>query len=80
VRVLLAVHVTPSNEQERAQVKQLAEEVQAVTLKSVEVAFVDEDYIGPQTRADAKTANIELIVVKRPEAKRVLCYCPGTGW
>src|SRR5512134_3034916 len=36
--LLLALHVTPANEQERAQVKELAEQVQAATGDSVEVA------------------------------------------
>ena len=43
---LLALHVTPANEQERAQVKTLAEDVQRVTDHSVEVAFVDQGYTG----------------------------------
>lgn len=48
---LLALHVTPVNAQERAQVEQLAAAVQEVTGESVEVAFVDEGYTG------AKAAN-----------------------
>ncbi len=39
--LLLALVVTPANEQERAQVEKLASEVQAVTGESVELAFVD---------------------------------------
>lgn len=38
---LLALYVTPANEQERAQVGQLAQQVQQVTGDSVKVAFVD---------------------------------------
>ena len=38
----LAVHVTPVNKQERAQVKELAEAVQEGTHNSVKVAFVDQ--------------------------------------
>ena len=41
--LLLAAHVTPANEQERAQVKELAEAVQEVTQQSVQVAFVDQE-------------------------------------
>lgn len=74
--LLLAAHVTPANEQERAQVKQLAEEVQEVTQHSVEVAFVDEGYTGPQAAQEAKTAGIELIVVKLPEAKKGFVLLP----
>jgi len=50
---LLALHVTPANEQERAQVKQLSEEVQEATGNSVEVAFVDQGYTGEQPEEDA---------------------------
>ena|SRR5688500_9487573 len=42
--LLLAAHVTPANEQERAQVKELAKAVQEGTHNSVEVAFVDQGY------------------------------------
>src|SRR5213075_3377015 len=39
---LLALHVTPASEQDRAQVAELAEQVQAATGESVELAFVDQ--------------------------------------
>src|SRR6266508_1405948 len=68
--LLLALHVTPANEQERAQVKELAEAVQEVTQNSVEVAFVDQGYTGDQAEQEAKAAGIDLIVVKLPEAKK----------
>lgn len=74
--LLLAAHVTPANEQERAQVKQLAQEVQEVTQNSVEVAFVDEGYTGDNAKADAQAAGIELIVVKLPEAKKGFVLLP----
>src|ERR1041385_7802248 len=41
---LLALHVTPANEQDRAQVAKLAEQVQAVTDQNVELAFADQGY------------------------------------
>jgi hypothetical protein len=50
---LLALHVTAADEQDRAQVKQLAEDVQAATGESVELAFVDQGYTvsdRPRTR------------------------------
>ena len=74
--LLLAAHVTPANEQERAQVKQLAQDVQEVTQNSVEVAFVDEGYTGDNAKADAQEAGIELIVVKLPEAKKGFVLLP----
>jgi transposase len=74
--LLLAAHVTPANEQERAQVKQLAQDVQEVTQNSVEVAFVDEGYTGDDAKADAQEAGLELIVVKLPEAKKGFVLLP----
>jgi hypothetical protein len=70
--LLLALHVTPADEQERAQVKKLAEEVQEATGNSVEVAFVDQGYTGDHPAQDAQAAGLELIVVKLPEAKKGL--------
>src|SRR3954454_18548687 len=46
---LLAVVVTPANEQERAQAAQLAEAVQEVTSEHVELAYVDQGYTGEDT-------------------------------
>jgi transposase len=74
--LLLAAHVTPANEQERAQVKELAQAVQDVTQNSVEVAFVDQGYTGDDPKNDAQQAGIELIVVKLPEAKRGFVLLP----
>src|SRR5215218_8616696 len=59
----LAARVTPANEQERAQVAALAAEVQQVTGNSVEVAFVDQGYTGPDPAEAADAHGIELIVV-----------------
>lgn len=61
---LLALHITPANEQERAQVKHLAEKVPTVTGDSVQVAFVNQGYTGDQA------ASIALTVVKLPKAKK----------
>jgi transposase len=74
--LLLAAHVTPANEQERAQVKELAHAVQEVTQNSVEVAFVDQGYTGPLPEKEAKEEGIELIVVKLPEAKKGFVLLP----
>ena len=74
--LLLAAHVTPANEQESAQVKELAGEVQAATHNSVEVAFVDQGYTGQDPKNDAKEAGIELIVVKVAEAKKGFVLLP----
>ena len=50
---LLAVTVTPANEQERAPVKALATAVQEVTEESVKGAFGDQGYTGPTPAEDA---------------------------
>lgn len=73
---LLAVHVTPANEQDRAQVSQLAEQVQQATGESVTLAFVDQGYTGEQAATDAKEHGIELEVVKLSEAKRGFVLLP----
>lgn len=74
--LLLAAHVTPANEQERAQVKALAEAVQDVTQQSVKVAFVDQGYTGDDPKNAAKEAGMELVVVKLPEAKKGFILLP----
>jgi transposase len=74
--LLLAAHVTPANEQELAQVKELAQAVQNVTQNSVEVAFVDQGYTGDNPKGDAKDAGMELIVVKLPEDKKGFVLLP----
>jgi transposase len=73
---LLAVLVTPANEQDRAQVAALAEQIQEVTGESVEVAFVDQGYTGEQAAADAEARGIRLEVVKLPTAKRGFVLLP----
>jgi transposase len=73
---LLAVHVTPANEQERDQVAVLAEKVQEVTGESVEVAFVDQGYTGDDPDADAASYGIHLVVVSLPEAKKGFVLLP----
>ena len=73
---LLAVHVTPANEQDRAQVSQLAEQVQQATGESVKLAFVDQGYTGEQAATDAKEHGIQLEVVKLSEAKRGFVLLP----
>jgi transposase len=74
--LLLAIHVTAANEQERAQVASLAAAVQEATGNSVEVAFVDQGYTGEQAATDAATHGIRLEVVKLPEAKRGFVLLP----
>ncbi len=73
---LLALKVTAANEQERAQVADLAREVQEVTGGSVEVGFVDQGYTGEAASAAASAEGIRLEVVKHTEAKRGFILLP----
>ena len=73
---LLTLVVTPANEQERAQVRALAEQIRAVTGEMVEVAFVDQGYTGQHPAEDAAAQGIRLEVVKLPEAKRGFVLLP----
>jgi transposase len=73
---LLAVLVTPANEQDRAQVAALAAQIQEATGESVEVAFVDQGYTGDQPAADAEAQGIRLEVVKLPTAKHGFVLLP----
>jgi len=73
---LLAVIVTPANEQDRAQVGELSRKIQEATGGSVEVAFVDQGYTGEQPAADAEEHGIRLEVVKLPTAKHGFVLLP----
>lgn len=73
---LLTLLVTPANEQDRAQVGELAAAVQEVTGQSVELAFVDQAYTGDVPAAEAQQHGIQLTVVKLPEAKRGFVLLP----
>jgi len=73
---LLALHVTPANEQDRAQVGRLAKAVQTETGRSVELAYVDQGYTGERAAEAAEKQKIELSVVKLPAAKRGFVLLP----
>ena len=73
---LLALHVTPANADDRAEVGHLAAAVQAATGASVELAFVDQGYTGEKPAAAAQEHGIALEVVKLPEAKRGFVLLP----
>lgn len=73
---LLALKVTPANEQDCAQVKELAQAVQATTGENVELAYVDQGYTGEQPTADAALHGMKLEVVKHHEAKRGFVLLP----
>src|SRR6266508_3615653 len=73
---LLALKVTPANEQDRAQVAELTLALQEVSGEQVEVVFVDQGYTGEKPAADAAQAGVRLEVVKYHEAKRGFVLLP----
>lgn len=73
---LLALHITPANEQDRAQVGELAKSIQAVVEEKVELAFVDQGYTGSEPAAAAAQEGIQLEVVKHHQAKRGFVLLP----
>ncbi len=73
---LLSLHATAANEQERAQVGELAQAVQEATGESVGLAFVDQGYTGEEASQAAEGHGIQLEVVKLEEAKRGFVSLP----
>lgn len=76
LRKLVAMTVTPADEQERAQVKALCEAVQQATGETVQLAWADQGYTGEQARQDAKASGIDLQIVKLPEAMKGFVLLP----
>jgi transposase len=73
---LLALLVTPANEQDRDQVQQLAQKVHETTGENVEVAFVDSVYTGEKAAQAAQGEGIRLEVIKLPEVKKGFVMLP----
>jgi len=73
---LLAVSITPANEQERTQVGELCRQIQKTTNQKVEVAFVDQGYTGEEASLQAQQHDINLLVVKLEEAKKGFVLLP----
>lgn len=73
---LLALHVTPADIDDRAEVGRLAEAIQEATGESVTLAYVDQGYTGRAPAEAAKEQGIALEVVKLPEAKRGFVLLP----
>ncbi len=71
--LLPAVHITSANEQERAQVDELARQVQHVTGQTVKPALADQDDSAAQA---ARDEGMELQVIKLPEAKKGFVLLP----
>lgn len=73
---LLALHVTPANAQDRAQVAALAQAVQDATGETVSLASVDQGDTGETARQAAADHGIALEVVKLPDVKRGFVLVP----
>jgi transposase len=73
---LLALHVTPANADDRAEVGRLAEAVQSATGQSVDLAYVDQGYTGQRAANAAKEHGIELEVIKLSEARKGFVLLP----
>ena len=73
---LLAAVVTPANEQDRARVGQLAEEVQVASGQSVTLAYADQGYTGEVPARAAEQHGIDLQVVKLGHTKRGFVLLP----
>jgi transposase len=73
---LLALHVTPANEQERSRVGELAGAVQQATGESVELAYVDQGYTGERPSEEAQAHVMRLEGVRHSEAKRGFVLLP----
>jgi transposase len=73
---LLALRVSPANEDDRQEVKELCEEIQRATGETVEVAYVDQGYTGERASGLAAEEGIRLEVVKHEESKRGFVLLP----
>jgi len=73
---LLGLHVTPATTQDRAQVAELAAQVQAATGESVTLAYLDQGYTGAEPAAEAAAHGLALEVVKHPGARRGFVLLP----
>jgi hypothetical protein len=72
---LLTLLITPANDQERNQVRRLAQNVQDETRGLVDIAFVDQGYTEDQSAHEAAEQDFQLEVVKLLEAGKALYYC-----
>ena len=73
---LLALHVTPADEQDRAQVGVLCEAMHAATGESVELIDTDQGYTGEEVFDEAAGHKIILEVVKLPGTRRCFVLLP----
>jgi transposase len=73
---LLALRVSPANEDDRAHVGEVVQALQELTGDHVEVAYVDQGYTGEAAATAAAEHGVKLEVVKLPQAKRGFVLLP----
>ena len=73
---LLALHVTPANADDRAEIGRIAKAIQVETGESVDIAFVDQGYTGEKPAAAAAEHGIALEIIRLPQAKRGFVLLP----
>lgn len=73
---VIALTVTPADEQDREQVYDLCHAVQEVTGNSIDVVIADAGYTGEQAQIDAALCEIELVVAKRPAGAKGFVLIP----
>jgi hypothetical protein len=72
---LLALHVTPANVDDRAEVGKLADAIQEATGETVELIYVDQGYTGEKPAEAPSAHEIELYVVKLARRRKGLSCC-----
>ena len=77
---LLALHVTPADAQDRAQVGALAAAVQDLTGQHVVLGYVDQVYAGPIPRRPAPPTGSSWKSSNTPRRSGALSCCRGAGW
>ncbi len=73
---LLALHATPADAQDRAQVGELCEAMQEATGESIELIYADQGYTGEEAFGEAADREIFLQVAKLPEARKGFVLLP----
>lgn len=73
---LLALKVTPANEQERDQVGEIIDEVQSFTGQHLRVMYADQGYTGENAANSAADRGVGLVIVKLAEAKHGFVLLP----
>lgn len=77
---LLALKVTAADQGDSVQVGALAEQVQQVTSRTVELAYVDQGYTGDNAASTAAEHGIRLASSSNPWLSVVSCCCQNERW